>query len=97
MGYLEYVIDADRPETVGPGETRVVCEYVDVFPDSLPGLPPRREIELAIDLILGSKIVSKAPYRMALAKLKELKVQLQGLLDMEFIRKEEGRFSADVD
>ena len=56
------------------------------FPDELPGLPPSREIEFAIDLIPGSKPASKAPYRMAPAELKELKVQLQGLLDMGFIR-----------
>ena len=77
MGYLAHVVDTNRTETSGPGETRVVCDFADVFPDELPGLPPSREIEFAIDLIPGFEPASKAPYRMAPAELKELKMQLQ--------------------
>lgn len=55
-------------------------------PDDLSGLPPNREIELSIDLISDIVLISKAPYRMALAKLMELKEQLQELLDKGFIR-----------
>ena len=79
-------MDTDQQEKANPSETRVVCEFTDVFPDALPGLPPMREIEFVIDLIPGSEPASKAPYRMAPAELKELKVQLQELLDMGFIR-----------
>ncbi|XP_076945107.1 uncharacterized protein LOC143616023 [Bidens hawaiensis] len=43
----------------------VVCEYPDVFPEELLGLPPDREIEFTIDLIPGAKPISKAPYRKA--------------------------------
>ena len=43
MGYLAHVVDINRTETSGPGETRVVCDFADVFPDELPGLPPARE------------------------------------------------------
>ena len=74
VGYLAHVVDTNRTETSGPGETRVVCDFADVFPDELPGLPPSREIEFAIDLIPGSEPALKAPYRMAPAELKELKV-----------------------
>jgi hypothetical protein len=35
-------------------EVPVVCEYPDVFPEELPGMPPDRDIEFAIDLILGT-------------------------------------------
>ena len=59
----------------------VVCEYPDVFPDELPGLPPDREIEFTIDVAPGTELVSKAPYRMAPVKMKELSTQLQDLLD----------------
>ncbi|GJX55370.1 hypothetical protein Tco_0285267, partial [Tanacetum coccineum] len=55
----------------------VVREFVDVFPDELPGLPPAREIEFGIELIPGAEPISKAPYRMAPVELKELKEQLQ--------------------
>ncbi|KAA0045380.1 gag protease polyprotein [Cucumis melo var. makuwa] len=55
------------------------------FPDELPGLPPPREIDFAIELESGTAPISRAPYRMTPAELKELKVQLQELLDKGFI------------
>jgi hypothetical protein len=67
-------------------EIPVVQEFLDVFPKDFPGLPPDREIEFCIDLISGAAPISKAPYRMAPAKLKELKTQIQELLDKGFIR-----------
>ena len=47
-----------------------------MFPEDLPELPPDREIEFVIELLPGIAPVSKAPYRMAPAELKELKIQL---------------------
>ena len=79
-------MDTARVMPAGPGETRLVCEFLDVFPEDLPGLPPRREIQFEIELAPGIEPVSRAPYRMAPAKLKELKIQLQELLDLGFIR-----------
>ena len=32
---------------------RVVCKYVDVFPNELPGLPPRRVVDFGIELHFG--------------------------------------------
>ena len=49
-------------------------------------MPPDRELEFSIDLIPGSAPISQAPYRMAPSELKELKVQLQDLVDRGFIR-----------
>ncbi|GKA85740.1 putative reverse transcriptase domain-containing protein [Tanacetum coccineum] len=49
-------------------------------------LPPEREVEFTIDLIPGAQPISKAPYRMAPVELKELKDQLQELLEHGFIR-----------
>ncbi|GJS97366.1 retrotransposon protein, putative, ty3-gypsy subclass [Tanacetum coccineum] len=57
-----------------------------MFPDELPGLPPAREIEFGIELIPGAEPISKAPYRMAPVELKELKEQLQEMLENGFIR-----------
>jgi hypothetical protein len=51
----------------------VVCEYPDVFPDELPGMPPDRDIEFAIELQPGTAPISKRPYRMPPAELAELK------------------------
>jgi hypothetical protein len=64
----------------------VVCEYADVFPDELLGMPPDRDIEFAIELQPGMAPISKRPYRMPPAELAELKKQLQELLDKGFIR-----------
>jgi hypothetical protein len=64
----------------------VVCDYPDVFPDELPGMPPNRDIEFAIELQPGTAPISKRPYRMPPTELAELKKQLQELLDKGFIR-----------
>ncbi|WVZ93252.1 hypothetical protein U9M48_039248 [Paspalum notatum var. saurae] len=64
----------------------VVREFPDVFPEELLGLPPDRDVEFSIELVLGTAPVSKRPYRMAPDELKELKTQLQEQLDKGFIR-----------
>jgi hypothetical protein len=51
----------------------VVCEFSDVFPDELPGLPPDRDVEFAIELIPGIPPISRRPYRMPPNELSELK------------------------
>ncbi|WVZ63432.1 hypothetical protein U9M48_013066 [Paspalum notatum var. saurae] len=63
-----------------------MCEFPDVFPEELPGLPPDRDVEFKIDLVPGTTTVSRRPYRMAPDELKELKTQLQEQLDKGFIR-----------
>jgi hypothetical protein len=63
----------------------VVCEYADVFPDELPGMPPGQNIEFAIELQPGTTPISKRPYQMPPAELAELKKQLQELLYKGFI------------
>ena len=57
-----------------------------MFLEELPGIPPVREVELSIEILLGTAPTSRAPYRMAPTELKELKIQLQELLDKGFIR-----------
>jgi hypothetical protein len=64
----------------------VLREFRDGFVDEIPELPPRREIYFSIDLLPESTPISKAPYRMSLLELTELKIQLQELLDKEYIR-----------
>lgn len=54
----------------------IVCEYPDVFPDELPGMPPDRDIEFIIELMPGSRPIHKKPYRMGSKELAELKKQL---------------------
>ena len=59
----------------------VVREFEDVFPEEVPGLSPKREVEFSINLVPGAGPVSIAPYRMALAELAELKKQIEELLE----------------
>ena len=58
----------------------VVCEYPDVFPDDLPGMPPDRNVEFVIELQLGTAPISRRPYWMPPNELAELKKQLQELI-----------------
>jgi len=55
----------------------VVCEFPEVFPDELPGLPPDRDVEFRIELVPGIAPISRRPYRMPPNELAELKIQLQ--------------------
>ena len=57
-------------------DIRTVSDFPDVFLKELPGLPPQREIEVAIDVVPGATPTSITPYRMAPVELKELKLQL---------------------
>lgn len=63
----------------------VVWKFPDAFLKELPRLLLEREIEFVIELIPRMEAMSKAPYRMALMELTELKVQLQKLFDKSFI------------
>ncbi|XP_074347376.1 uncharacterized protein LOC141686223 [Apium graveolens] len=67
-GYLAFVKDTSKDEP-RIKDYLVVKEYADVFPDELPGLPPYREVEFAIELVPGAEPISKAPYRMASLEL----------------------------
>ncbi|GKB02711.1 hypothetical protein Tco_0830800, partial [Tanacetum coccineum] len=51
-------------------DVHVICDFPEVFPEALPGLPP----------------VARTPYRLAACEMKELSVQLQELLEKGFIR-----------
>jgi hypothetical protein len=64
----------------------VVREYEDVFPEELPGLPPDRDVELVINLVPGMALIAQSPYRMAEVELKQLKAELDSLLEKGFIR-----------
>ena len=69
---------------------------VQEFPDELSGMSPYKEIEFSIDLILGTAPIFIAPYRMAPVELKELKIQLQELVDKGFIRPSVSSWGAPI-
>ena len=64
----------------------VDSEYPYVFPKELPGMPPDRELEFAIDLVPGTTPIHKKYYRMPSSELVELKKQLDQMLQKGYIR-----------
>jgi hypothetical protein len=66
-------------------DIRAVREFLDVFPNDLPRMPPERAIEFEIELQPGTAPIVKAPYKMSPVELKELKIQLQNFLDKGYI------------
>jgi hypothetical protein len=64
----------------------VVEEFMHVFPEELPGMPPEREVESYIDLIPCTAPIAKRPYRMAPTELAELKLQIVELQQKGYIR-----------
>ncbi|MCI63363.1 RNA-directed DNA polymerase (Reverse transcriptase), partial [Trifolium medium] len=77
-------------------ELPVVCEFPGVFPGDVSDLPPEREVEFSIDLIPGTGPISMTPYRMSASELKELKKQLEELLEKKFIRPSVSPWGAPV-
>ncbi|GJV86439.1 putative reverse transcriptase domain-containing protein [Tanacetum coccineum] len=63
------------------GDVPVIRDSPEVFSEELPELPPPRQVEFRIDLILGTALVARAPYRLAPSEMKELSKQLQELLE----------------
>nr|GEW48384.1 hypothetical protein [Tanacetum cinerariifolium] len=74
----------------------VICNFPDVFPDDLPGLPPPRQVEFKIKLIPSAAPVARAPYRLAPSELKELSDQLKELFEKGFIRLSSSPWGAPV-
>ena len=62
-------------------------EFPDFIPKDLQGILPQHEIYLGVNLDPNTKPISFPPYRMASAELKELKLQLNYILDKAFIQK----------
>nr|GEY48466.1 putative reverse transcriptase domain-containing protein [Tanacetum cinerariifolium] len=74
----------------------VVKEFLDVFPEELPGLPPVRQVEFQIDLIPEAAPVARAPYRLAPSEMQELSNQLQELADRVFIHPSTSPWGAPI-
>ena len=71
-GFLVYISDMRVETTKDVESVPVVQEFPDVFPDELPGVPPERQVEFRIDLVLGATPIAKAPYRLAPPEMQEL-------------------------
>ncbi|GKF48990.1 putative reverse transcriptase domain-containing protein [Tanacetum coccineum] len=74
----------------------LIRNFHEVFPKEFPGLPPPRQVEFQINLVLGATPVARAPYRLAPSKMREFSVQLQELLEKGFIRPSSSLWGAPV-
>ncbi|GJT01828.1 putative reverse transcriptase domain-containing protein [Tanacetum coccineum] len=84
-----------------PSERRLedvpmICEFPEVFPDDLPGLPPPRQVEFRIELMPGATPVASTPYHLASLEIKELSDQLKELSEKGFIRPSSSPWGAPV-
>ena len=70
--YVAFIMEDKQSQAVEG--IPIVCEFPDIFPEEIIGLPPLREIEFTIELLPGTAPIFIAPYRMAPAELGELKV-----------------------
>ncbi|GJY56572.1 putative reverse transcriptase domain-containing protein [Tanacetum coccineum] len=93
-------ISAKKEEDKSKGkqlkDVPIIRDFPEIFPEDLSGLPPARQVEFLIDLILGAAFVARAPYRLAPSKMKELSEQLQELSDKGFIRPGSSPWGAPV-
>ncbi|XP_071901715.1 uncharacterized protein [Coffea arabica] len=95
QGFLAFLINAPSDQ-VKLEDVPVVREFPDVFPEELKTLPPEREMKFKIELVSGMAPISKTLYRMAPTELKELKIQLQDLLERGFVRESDSPWGTPV-
>ena len=84
--YANHILETSGDETLRLEDYQVLQEFLDVFPDEIPELPPKRDIDFTIELVPGAAPVSKGPHRMSTPEMLELKMQLQELLEKKYIR-----------
>ncbi|GJR89354.1 putative reverse transcriptase domain-containing protein [Tanacetum coccineum] len=93
--FLAHITEKEKSEK-RLEDVPVICDFPEVFPDDLPGLPPPRQVEFKIDLVPGAAPVARAPYRLAPSEMKELSEQLKELLEKGFIRPSSSPWGAPV-
>ncbi|GKB94351.1 putative reverse transcriptase domain-containing protein, partial [Tanacetum coccineum] len=86
----------DKSEEKRLEDMSIVRDFLEVFPEDLPGLPPTRRVEFQIDLVPGAAPVARALYRLAPSELQELSTQLQELSDKGFIRSSSSPWGAPI-
>ncbi|WVZ52083.1 LOW QUALITY PROTEIN: hypothetical protein U9M48_003176 [Paspalum notatum var. saurae] len=79
-----------------PWRTSSSVEFPDVFPHSLPCMPPERDIEFSIELVHGTAPIYKKAYRISGVELLEVKKQIDELLEKGFIRKSTSPWASPV-
>ena len=95
-GYLAAIVVTTKKGKDELSNVPVVNEFTSVLPRRICKFTPDREVTFEIEVLPGTAPISKAPYRMAPAELKELQTQLQELLEKGFIRPSHSPWGAPV-
>ncbi|KAK9160947.1 hypothetical protein Syun_007288 [Stephania yunnanensis] len=96
MEALAAIVEPEVRTEVRIEDVPVVRDFIDVFPDDLPGLPPPRAIEFIIELIPGTQLIASRPYRMLPSEHEEVRRQLDDLLEKGFIHPNMSPWGAPV-
>ena len=96
QSYATHILEVAENETPRLEDYHVLQEFMDVFSEEIPELPPKRDIYFTIELVPGVAPVSKTPYRMSTPEMLELKMQLQELLEKKYIRPSVSPWGAPV-
>jgi hypothetical protein len=91
LNYMVYNLLIESMEDVP-----IVQEFLEAFPDELPGMPPERDVEFTIDLVPRTKPIAKSAYRLAALELAELKKKLGELQQKGFIKPAASPWGAPV-
>ena len=67
--YAAHILEATEDGTPRLEDYQVLQEFKDVFPDEILGIPPKRDIDLTMELVPGVAPVSKTPYKMSTSKM----------------------------
>jgi hypothetical protein len=94
--YAVQVLKTTKGVEPTPDDHPILREYRDVFPEEIPGLPPRRDIDFSMELAPGVVPVSRTPYRMSMPEFVELKLQLKEMMDKGYIRPSVSPWGAPV-
>nr|GEZ07244.1 putative reverse transcriptase domain-containing protein [Tanacetum cinerariifolium] len=86
----------DKSKETRLEDVPIVQDFLEVFPEDLPGIPPTHRVEFQIDLVPGAAPVARAPYRLAPSEMKELLDQLKELADKGIIRPNSSPWGAPV-
>jgi hypothetical protein len=75
---------------------KVVSEFPDVFPKDLPGMPPERKVEFAIELLPRTAPIFKRAYKVSKPELVELKKQIDEQSEKGYIMPSTSPWAAPV-
>ncbi|GKF34237.1 hypothetical protein Tco_0107437, partial [Tanacetum coccineum] len=97
--YLAQVMskkEEDKSEEKRLEDVPIMRNFLEVFPEEFPGLPPTLQVEFQIELVPSATPVARSPYRLAPSKMQELSAQLQELFDKGVIRPSSSPWGAPI-